>query len=242
MIKTVLGAALHRRVEREWLDDLPPSDDRAIGSRRDLQRLNWLMGHAGIVTSMLASALPRKNSLRFVELGAGDGTFLLRIAQRLNTRGATVEAALIDQHELLTLRTISEFERVGWRVRAARADVLEWLAGGDSETDVILANLFLHHFDDARLAGLLARAAARCDVFLACEPRRSRFALCAAHLMGAVGCNAVTRHDAVVSVRAGFRNRELTALSPRDRTDWALGETSAGMFSHSFCATRAKPT
>src|ERR1700737_979923 len=43
-----------RAIERELLDELPADDLRAIHSRRDLQRVNAWMGHAGIMADTLA--------------------------------------------------------------------------------------------------------------------------------------------------------------------------------------------
>jgi hypothetical protein len=62
--------------------------------------------------------------------------------------------------------------------------------------------------DDLRR--LLAGCARRADALAACEPRRSRFALGASHLIFFLGANAVTRRDGVLSVRAGFVGRELS--------------------------------
>ena len=55
-------------------------------------------------------------------------------------------------------------------------------------------------------------------------------------LMWLIGCNDVTRHDAVVSVRAGFTNRELSALWTA--SGWKLEERAAPPFSHLFVARR----
>ena len=95
------------------------------------------------------------------------------------------------------------------------ADVIAWAGGDDGERwDVVVANLFLHHFDGDALRRLLAACARRADALAACEPRRSRFALAASHLIFFLGANAVTRHDGVLSVRAGFVDRELGAAWP----------------------------
>jgi hypothetical protein len=50
-----------------------------------------------------------------------------------------------------------------------------------------------------------------------------------------LGANDVTRHDAVASVRAGFRERELSALWPQDRA-WTLRECGVFPFTHAFRA------
>ncbi|HEU4708590.1 MAG TPA: hypothetical protein VFS17_04690, partial [Methylophilaceae bacterium] len=75
--------------------------------------------------------------------------------------------------------------------------------------------------------------------FVACEPRRSWFALGGSRLVGLLGANDVTREDAVLSVKAGFRERELSSLWPHAGHSWELHECAAGLFSHCFIATRS---
>jgi hypothetical protein len=55
--------------------------------------------------------------------------------------------------------------------------------------------------------------------------------------MGLIGCNDVTRHDAAISVRAGFRDGELSACWPI-AAGWTLTEKRAPPFSHLFVARR----
>jgi hypothetical protein len=101
----------------------------------------------------------------------------------------------------------------------------------------MLANLFLHHFHEAQLAELLRGAARQTRVFIAAEPRRSPRSLLFSRLLCLIGCNRVTRHDAPVSVRAGFTGSELLRLWP-DGQGWTLQERPAGWFSHLFVAQR----
>jgi hypothetical protein len=90
----------------------------------------------------------------------------------------------------------------------------------------------------AELSLVLAAAAARADRFFACELRRSWLALAGSRLVGAIGANAVTRADAVLSVRAGFRGAELTTRWPQGGTRWQTREAAAGPFRHCFSAWR----
>jgi len=204
-----------RVLEPEWLDALPHADPRAMRSRRDLVRVNWLMGNVRVV----ASELSRLGPLRSIaEIGAGDGSFMRAVLGKLDAKD--VEVHLVDQQPLGTVT----------------ADVFDWLAEAPI-LDAIVANLFLHHFDDGELRRMLALVSRRARAFIACEPRRSPFALASAHLLGFVGCNDVTRHDAVVSVRAGFAGRELSGLWP-EPVGWTLDERARGLFSHSFVARR----
>jgi hypothetical protein len=232
---------MHRQVEPEILDELPPADPGAVRSRADLRRLNSLMGNAGILSHacrhQLAEASGRSRPLRLVELGAGDGTLLLQLAQRWSVLGITAEVSLLDLQNIVSVETRHAFAAVNWSVHSVAGDVFTWLEQSGAIADVMLANLFLHHFPEQRLRTLLRLAAARTNLFIACEPRRSTRALTASRLLRFIGCNGITQHDAVVSVRAGFVGHELSLLWPA-MAGWRLREERAGRFSHCFFAQR----
>lgn len=227
-----------RRVEPEWLDVLAPSDPRAVRSRRDLRRVNALMGNAAIVAKRLEESCAHGSLRRIAEIGAGDGTFMLRLAQNISRPPRDVIVVLLDQQDIVGAQTLERFSSLRWQAQPVAADVFGWLAGPVGEVfDAIVANLFLHHFEPARLAALLSLIATRTRVFIACEPRRSGFALAGSHMLWAVGCNDVSRHDAAVSVRAGFEGEELSALWPQT-SEWRVQECARGLFSHCFVASR----
>ena len=132
------------------------------------------------------------------------------------------------------------YAAAGWHARPLVADVLEWADAADDERwDVVVANLFLHHFEGAALSRVLAGCARRADALVACEPRRSRFALGASHLIFFLGANAVTRNDGVLSVRAGFIDGELGAAWPGAANEWRRDEYDDGPFTHCLCAVRS---
>jgi len=216
-----------RVAEPEWLDELPPQDRRAVRSRGDLRRINALMGNARCIARHLSGRT-------IADLGAGDGCLMLSVARRLRRPG--VELTLVDRSPVVAESTLRGFAELDWKVIAESEDALRFLERAP-RFDAIVANLFLHHFDDQRLAQLLALSAARAPLFIACEPRRSRLALGASRLLGLIGCNDVTRHDALVSVRAGFSGSELCGLWPK-AAGWRLSEGAAWPFSHLFVAQR----
>ncbi len=227
-----------RTIEPEWLDRLPPGDPRAMRSRRDLRRINALMMNSTLVARELRRAFPGRPPRAIAEIGAGDGTFMLRVAEKISSQWQAVEVVLLDQQSLVSPATSDKFAALGWRAQAVAADVFARLAQPvEPIFDVIVANLFLHHFDTARLAVLLSLVARRTRVLIACEPQRSGRALLGSRLLGVIGCNDVSRHDAVVSVRAGFRNQELSGLWPAGGA-WTLREHAHGLFSHCFVAAR----
>lgn len=244
MIATV-PLAFPRKVVPELLDGMDVHDAAAKRSRRDLQRIHRAMGTRATVLRALRE-LPglhaRKSPLRLLELGAGDGSLMLGVARALQGQWPAVELTLLDRQDLLLPSAVAHYAAAGWSVKTQVADALDWAAdaGAVPHWDVIVANLFLHHFEGPQLALLLAAVEARTDYFFACEPRRAWLALAGSHLVGAIGANAVTRVDAVLSVHAGFRGKELQALWPAQNAGWTLAEHSAGLFSHCLVAARAE--
>ena len=229
---------MNRIVLPEMLDRLPPGEAAAQRSRRELRRVNAWMRHPAIMSRTLAQNLPGREAQSLVELGAGDGHFLLSVARRLRNHWPGSEATLVDRLEAMDPRTGEAFHRLGWRVSAATAEATEWLRQNQRGAhQAILSNLFLHHFPDPPLAELLRLASGSARLVMALEPRRSWCARLGGGLLWAIGCGPVTRHDAGISIRAGFADGELSALWP-DRKNWHLTERSAGLFSHLFIARR----
>ena len=165
---------------------------------------------------------------RILELGAGDGTLLLRFARMQRPRWHGVELTLLDRVDLVSEQTHAGYRELGWQVNFLCADALEWAAHaaarsdetGTDETgtdddrrddgrrryDLCFANLFLHHFEPAPLVLLLRAVAAATDAFVACEPRRSsNIARVGSRLIGLLGASeGHADGDAVKSVAAGF--------------------------------------
>jgi hypothetical protein len=228
---------MERLVEPEWLDHLAVDDPGAIGSRRDLKRLNAWMGHAAILAKTLQGIRTRWTPRRIVELGAGDGDFLLTVAQRCRNWG-NIHVVLVDRHSVVSDSTRQQFSAMGWITETIQADALDWLEKSiDAPDELIVANLFLHHFERASLARLLRLVSEHAGGFIAVEPRRSSWSFFFSRMVRLIGCNSVTGHDAPISVKAGFIQQELTQLWP-DHAGWRLRETEAGFFSHLFASVR----
>jgi hypothetical protein len=228
----------------EALDQLPAADPAARRSRRDLVRIHRAMGTRAIVARGWQALLsPQRPAapLQILELGAGDGSLLLGVARALAPTWPQVQLTLQDRLALVGPATLAGYGALGWAARQETGDVLDWAASAAVARpwDLISTALFLHHFEGAQLAALLAAVARRGRRFFACEPRRGWPALAGSHCVGALGAGAVTRQDAVLSVRAGFRGREITALWPRQESGWQLREYAAGPFSHCFSASRS---
>lgn len=228
---------MKRSVQPELLDALPPDDPRAQRSRRDLRRINVIMRNHTILARALRDASRGHPPRRITELGAGDGCFLLRVAEILAPAWPLVSVTLLDRLPTVPTSTRAGFTALGWQLEEIVGDVFSWSRKPNHPVDAVVANLFLHHFSEAQLVGLFNHLAHHGCVLAAVEPRRAAWPLFCSRLLWAIGCNAVTCHDAVASVRAGFVGLELSALWP-DHDGWEVSESRAGLFSHRFVARR----
>lgn len=226
---------LPRRLESAWLPALRPSDARAARSRRELSLVNSVLANAGIVARELRAGLPAR-AVSIAALGAGDESFALKVARRLERPGSRM--TLVDRCPRAP--GLEEgFAAEGWELASIDEDASRWLQQPcTARFDAIFANFYLHRFAPDALAELLGRVSERTSLFIACEPRRSRTALAGSRLLGVVGCTEITQHDVAAGFQGGFCDDEIAALWSAD-SGWFLEERPAGLFSHVFVAEKA---
>ncbi len=181
-----------RVLEPEWLDDMPAAEPGAVAARRDLRRVNWLMGNERWITRRIA-AEPASAARGMVEIGAGEGF----LARRLAAFGPVTACDLAPRLQDLP-------GSINW-IQGDCLEALPGLRGG-----VLVASLFLHHFDGTQLARL-GKTLGTFERLLWCEPHRARLPLAFAGCLRPV-VSPVTRHDMPVSIRAGFVPGELQQL------------------------------
>lgn len=252
---------MNRQFQPELLDELPSTDPRAIHSRRDLRRINAIMRNAHYLKNLIVGIDVRRftsKKITLLEIGAGDGNIAFQLARALSRQGTSGSLLLLDRQPVINEPT----HIPNWTHEVIEADLFDWLPSAPP-IDIAIANLFLHHFTDLQLQTLFSALSKITHVFAACEPRRNKFAPFIARNVWLVGCNQVTCHDAEISVRAGFRDHELSALwtaqsrsfrpSPHvvplsggpplplsAEPPWRLTEHRAGLFTHFFAAVRAQ--
>lgn len=214
-----------RVVEDEWLDRLPPNDPAAIRSRADLRRINFVMGNERWITRVVRE-FPDAAQRGIVELGAGDGVLSLKIAREF----PQVPVTAYDLAPPPDREALHSGCRIDWRV----GDIFQQPAptGG-----ILVANLFLHHFE----GNDLKRLGAWCDgfeVLVFNEPNRAWLPLWLGTLAWPF-IHPVTRHDMPVSIRAGFREGEIPALMGLAGGGWKFRESSSFTGARRVLALRA---
>ncbi len=139
--------AMCRRVCPELLDELDPDDPRAQRSRRDLQRVHRAMGSLAILRNSVGQLRLAAQPLSIIELGAGDGTLLLRLAGVMRPRWKGVALTLLDRHRVVDLKTVEGYRGIGWNVNVVCEDAILWAKEPVTKRyDLCIASSFLHHF------------------------------------------------------------------------------------------------
>jgi len=227
-----------RRLSRELLDSLSPEDPAARASRRDLQRLHLILGQVGLWTRWFSENFPARPPSSLADLGAGDGSLLGTVLLRAYPKGGHgARIFFVDRQPVLPESTLAHLRRRNWLPTVVAADAPSWIEDSPP-VDAVIANLFLHHLDEPGIRQLFSGLTGKTSAFAAAEPRRGLFAHWGAKALGLLGCNSVTRHDARVSVEAGFTGHEIRGLWPSAR-GWHLEEKSVGPFTHFFFAAKS---
>lgn len=200
-----------RVVVPEILDGLPHDDPDAIASRRDLRRVNAVMGNPRWI---LRTVLQHHEIARrgITEIGAGDGRLACQLAAAFpDTRVTAIDFAPAPSGELPP--------NLDW----LQGDLFE-MADSRPVGGLLVACLILHHFEAAALQRLGREFLPRFDALAIVEPDRRQLA----HFLGRLAwpfINRVTRHDMHVSIDAGFAEGELGEILGLDPESWRIEES-----------------
>src|SRR5258708_27345503 len=192
-----------RTVQPELLDTLPFDHPAARANRRDLRLINAIMGNHRWLRGQLLAALEPNDTI--LELGAGEGDLALPL-----------RALLPSYHGLDRWPRPAQWPS-GWFWH--QADLLAFTHY--TAFPLVVGNLIFHQFTASELARLGQRLSSA-RVILACEPVRRRLHQHQLKLLRPFGFSYVSRHDANVSIAAGFLRNELPEFPGLSPVRWDI--------------------
>jgi 2-polyprenyl-3-methyl-5-hydroxy-6-metoxy-1,4-benzoquinol methylase len=190
-----------RLIKPELLDHAPPEEARP--NLAELVRINRDFGGHSTIRKTLAAVASNGDKFTLLDIGAASGD-TARLLHGLYPRASITSL----DYGLVNLQAAPPPKLI------ADAFALPVPSGS---FDYVLCSLFLHHFSDEQVVGLLrtfydvARRA-----LLVCDLERNILSYWFLPVTKwFFGWQRITLHDGPISVRAGFRSNELLALSKR---------------------------
>lgn len=198
---------MHTRVlQQELLETYPDDHPDAIIGRDELRLVNAVMGNHRWIKRTLRRVYQPGWSI--TEIGAGDGALSVQFWQ-----AGICEASELHGFDLAR-------RPAKWPAKAAWTQG-DLFAQQLPSSEVLVANLFLHHFTDEQLRVLGSSISPKTRIILAAEPeRRWQHTVMGRFFCWLAELHPITRFDMQVSIRAGFRDDELATSLGLDARIW----------------------
>jgi ubiquinone/menaquinone biosynthesis C-methylase UbiE len=225
------------------MDD-PAVSPAELGSALEyIRRVNQRLGGISTLLSPLrdwSAGWVRGETITLLDIGTGSADLPVAAWRWAQDAGFKLRATGIDKHPK-TLDYAREFVKRAGGLKAVEIIEADALAldqrFAPGSFDYVHAGLFLHHLTTADAITVLAsmRRLARRGVIwndLVRSPLGVAFIR-----LATIAQPRMIRHDATVSVQAGFRKRE--ALEMARQAGWESPEHHWNLFTHRFCVTQA---
>ena len=205
-----------RATAHEFLDRPDCDPELAAASYRFMELVNGCFGGIRVVRRFLHAETAGHNDvapLRVLDIGSGSCDIPLALSRWARLNGIPMHFTCLEMADHATDIARGQLAKAGDpAVRLLQEDVF---SHHPSEPyDCAVASMCFHHFSNEHILALLRRLRGfvRGSVLIN-DLRRSRLAdLSARLLLTGTGMSAGVRHDALLSIRRGFKIRELKAL------------------------------
>jgi SAM-dependent methyltransferase len=202
--------AMRRIPSQEWLDDDLASPEEIRRSFDDLWRINRRLGGLSGCLFLLEKFFAETGvrHARVLDVGSGDARLASRLQEELAKRGLSAEFVAFDRR-INHLTNCNHFPGGFSRVAGA-APMFPFPA---KSFDVVMCNLFLHHFSGTQARKMLrgfAELASRAVLINDLERRLLPYFFI--RIAWPFARSRVTRHDGAASVRQAYTRKELDIL------------------------------
>ncbi len=203
----------HRSQEEEIMDDFALAGETLRDALDEIARINRWLGGNQITLSGIRQLLQEQRTdrpIRVWDLGCGGGDMLRQLADWGRRRNIAFELVGIDANAdaIEYARELSEaYPEISYVHTILPDESLD-----AQEVDIVLCTLFLHHFSEEAILELLQTYSDKATMGVVVNDlQRSSLAYFLFGIITMFHRNKMTREDGLLSIKRGFRRRELEA-------------------------------
>lgn len=205
----------YRSKEKEIMDDFSMKGDLLRDTLNTLGRINkWLGGNAVTINGIkkVLSNVPNNDTISIVDLGCGHGDMLRQVADfgrnrnyKFNLIGIDANKDAIDYAKALSV----DYPEISYK----NVDIFSEEFQTDTY-DIVLATLFLHHFNEKEIKQLLKVLSNNSNLGIVINDlHRHRLAYYLFKLLSLTINNTMIKQDGLTSILRAFKRNELKTFA-----------------------------
>lgn len=207
----------YRSTEAEIMDNLSMEGEMLRKTLDQIAAINkWLGGNKATIQGLhtLLRSAPAGSTISIIDLGCGSGDMLRAVAEYGRKNNYIFKLTGIDANEF-TVNYARKLSANYPEIRYLKMDVLAD-AFPEPAYDIALATLFLHHFKNEEIEGMLGSLAEKASTGIVINDlHRSSTAWYLFRFISIFISNPMVRKDGAISVLRGFKKKELVNMSKK---------------------------
>lgn len=205
----------YRSNETEIMDDFSMKGELMRDTLDKLGSINkWLGGNTITIDgiSQLLKGQPKEKTYTIIDLGCGHGDILRLVADFARKKGFKFKLIGIDanQDAIDYANELSvNYPELSFRNKDIFSEVFQ-----ETDCDIVLATLFLHHFIEEEIQTLLSSLSNKASIGIVVNDlQRSEIAYGLFKLLGIVISNHMIKQDGLTSILRSFKREDLERIS-----------------------------
>lgn len=192
----------------EIMDQNNLAERDVVAALRDIEKVNIYLGGYNVILNALNQLNWKKNSISILDIGSGGGDTLKAVADWAKKANINVHLIGLDINPIMTnyaLLNCKEYSNINFET----SNVFE-KKSLNYKADIVMCNLFCHHFDELELIKLLKRMNDLCNFkIIINDLHRTWFAYYSIKIITKLFSNSyMVKYDAPLSVARSLTKDE----------------------------------
>lgn len=206
--------------EEEIIDDFNLEGEEVIGAYKTIERVNTILGGNSVFVNGVFKIIDNlswpnnQQPIQIYDLGSGSGDGLRALARQSRKKKIKVKLIGVDANKFIV--NYAEKAAAPWEEVSFQHKNIFEPTFNLKEADIVTFNLCLHHFSTEECQQLIQKCKNDgVEAILVNDLHRSKLAYWLFNLFCLITfANKIARFDGLLSIRKGFKRKELEALIP----------------------------